>query len=75
MGMGYINCCNGCVPPKRTPTCHSTCKEYIKQKAASDAAREAVNRENRISYEIYTQRSTSVYKAQKRQRRGGKYAK
>ena len=20
--------CNGCVPPKRTVTCHSTCKEY-----------------------------------------------
>lgn len=27
-----IRCCNGCVPPKRHLNCHSTCKEYIKEK-------------------------------------------
>ena len=32
MAMG-IRCCKDCVPPKRTATCHSTCKEYLKEKA------------------------------------------
>lgn len=30
-------CCYGCVPPKREPGCHSTCPEYLKQKAEHDA--------------------------------------
>ena len=31
-----INCCNGCVPPKRNPYCHGTCPEYEKAKAKHD---------------------------------------
>ena len=27
--LNYIECpCDGCEPPERTPTCHSTCKKY-----------------------------------------------
>lgn len=35
-----IKCCNGCVPPKRTPTCHSTCPDYIIEKAFDEAERQ-----------------------------------
>ena len=27
-----INCCNGCVPPKRHIGCHATCEDYISEK-------------------------------------------
>ena len=34
-----ITCCNGCVPPKRTPTCKfdGSCNKYIEAKAKHDA--------------------------------------
>lgn len=28
-----IECCDGCVPPKRYPGCGATCKEYKEEKA------------------------------------------
>lgn len=28
--------CKGCVPPKRTPDCHSHCQEYADWKKAHD---------------------------------------
>lgn len=34
-----IECCNGCVAPKRYPGCHDHCPEYIKQKAKHDKER------------------------------------
>ena len=30
--MSGINCCKGCVPPKRFPGCGAKCAEYIRQK-------------------------------------------
>ena len=29
--------CKGCVPPKRTPTCHSSCTDYAEWKSGLDA--------------------------------------
>ena len=37
-----IHCCKGCVPPKRTKTCHSTCKEYRDEKAQYEKDKKAV---------------------------------
>lgn len=31
-----IFCCKDYVPPKRTPHCHSTCEDYIREKAEYD---------------------------------------
>lgn len=70
-----INCCKDCKPPKRTPTCHITCKEYRRQKEASEAKREEINRKNKTNYDIYDQRAKNVYKALKQRQQGGKYAK
>lgn len=33
----FPSCCDGCVPPKRTATCHCTCKEYKDAKSVHEA--------------------------------------
>jgi hypothetical protein len=34
-----IHCCKDCVPPKRHPGCHATCKTYIDERARYDKER------------------------------------
>ena len=41
--MSKITCCFKCVPPKRTPTCHSTCDDYLKERDAMLAEKAASN--------------------------------
>ena len=64
-----ISCCYGCVPPKRTPTCHGSCKEYAEQKAAHDAEREREIKKKIIDNEIYSQRGCAVAKAYRKRKR------
>lgn len=56
-------CCYGCVPPKREPGCHSTCPEYLKQKAAHDALKAKTDEQRRINQSIYYSRGDKVEKA------------
>ena len=63
-----ITCCNGCVPPKRTPTCHATCPEYIEAKAKHDAERELINKVERTRRDIYGQRGDSVRRARRKKK-------
>lgn len=43
------NCpCHGCIPPKRTATCHPECKEYINWKEQLDALNEQIREQKRI---------------------------
>ena len=63
-----IRCCNGCVAPKRTPTCHITCPEYIEQKAKHDAEREQINKAKMTQYNIRDQKSDGVYRANSRRK-------
>lgn len=41
-----INCCYGCVPPKRTPTCKfdGTCNKYAEAKKIHDEERAEIER-------------------------------
>lgn len=34
-----INCCNGCVPPKRSATCHASCPDYAEARTKHEAER------------------------------------
>jgi len=43
--MSKVAPCKGCVPPKRTPTCHTTCKDYLDWKTEWDAMREQIRKE------------------------------
>ena len=63
-----IRCCNGCVPPKRTPTCHATCPEYIQAKAKHDAQREQIRKADRTRHDIYGQKGDGVSRANRRKK-------
>ena len=67
-----INCCNGCVPPKRTPTCHfdGTCDKYIKAKEKHDAEREEQFKKSELRRNLYEQQCNAVRKAVNAKRRG-----
>ena len=46
--------CNGCVPPKRTSTCHSTCKDYKKWKIAYNAESAMIRENRRKHYGLFS---------------------
>lgn len=68
MSRSPIQCCNGCVPPKRTPTCHATCPEYAKEKAKHELERELQYKQRDVDSNIYAQRSRSVQRARRARR-------
>lgn len=65
-----IECCNGCVPPKRTPTCKfdGTCPKYAEAKARHDAEREQIRKTDRTRHDIYSQRGDGVRRAIRRRK-------
>lgn len=70
--MTTIGCCHGCVPPKRTPYCHSTCETYIAAKAEYEAKRREELKQRDIQARLRSQEMDSMeraYKAQRRKRR------
>lgn len=70
-----IKCCKGCVPPKRNPTCHGTCPDYIKEKAKHDAETAEDYKRRSIKSGLMIQQERAVNKAAKRKRKskGGNY--
>lgn len=67
-----IKCCNGCVPPKRTDTCHATCPDYIIDSAFHNVEKARENEKREIGNAIYSNRSVKVNNAMRR-RRNKKY--
>ena len=63
-----ITCCNGCVPPERTPTCHCTCTKYAEQKSKHDAELEQTNKAKLTRYNLNHQTGECVAKANKRKK-------
>lgn len=43
----FPDVCKDCVPPKRNPHCHGTCKEYKDAKAAHEAKLAQAQKESR----------------------------
>ena len=70
-----IECCRGCVPPMRTPTCKfdGTCNKYAEAKKKHDAEKAALDKKLAVDRGIYYQRGDKVYKARKRHIRGKLY--
>ena len=60
-----IGCCYGCVAPKRNPYCHSSCPEYIAEKAEHDKRKAEQDREREITGAIAGSRGNKVYNAMK----------
>lgn len=66
-----ISCCNGCVPPKRTPTCKfdGTCNRYAEAKAKHDAQKAEIDRKKNIEAGLTSQTVAGVDRAHKAQRK------
>lgn len=64
-----ISCCKNCVAPKRHLGCHSTCPEYLSEKAAHDEMMAAYAKEAKIDSAIIKQRNNAIRKARKKRRR------
>lgn len=47
-----INCCNGCVPPKRHVGCHATCEDYISEKKKHEETRAKIQKERKKENEF-----------------------
>lgn len=60
-----IQCCRYCVAPKRHPGCHSTCPEYLKEKALYDERKTAADQKKFTSQVVLSQRATAIRKALK----------
>ena len=63
-----IYCCNGCVPPKKSGTCHATCTDYIIDSAFHAVEKDAADQERQITNAIYYSRGEKVTKAMKYRR-------
>ena len=63
---GFFECCRHCVPPKRNPGCHSTCPEYLGERAEYDRKKAIEDEKMRIKNGCRSQREESVRKAMKK---------
>lgn len=64
-----INCCYGCVAPKRFPGCHGTCPEYLAEKEEHDRIKAQRDRERDITGAIIGDQMRKVYNAMKDRRK------
>ena len=58
-----INCCKGCVAPKRHTACHDTCEEYKAEKNAHEKRKLEYYGDPRVQSGLIAQRHASVSKA------------
>ena len=69
--METIKCCKDCI--KKQPGCHSSCSDYIIEKAFYEAQREEQTKKNLIRYGLYNQRDTVFRKYFKAFKKGTGY--
>lgn len=67
--MSTIQCCRGCIAPKRHPGCHDHCPEYIKERAAYDKKKAEHDLQRNIDCGLTSQVLRRVNRAQKARRR------
>ena len=63
MPMGVINCCRGCVAPKRHTACWGSCPEYLAERAEYDRKKAIKDKERDIHNGIYYERYKKIYQA------------
>lgn len=71
-----IFCCKDCVPPKRCLHCHSTCEDYIREKAEHDKinAKIAANRHARMDIDEYKIKGAMKMKRKLDRKKHGSYS-
>ena len=72
-----IQCCNGCVPPKRHLACWSDCPDYIAEKEEEDRKKTAYKQEHLAeTYRYAMLKEHHIYTIEKRRtKRGVTYRK
>ena len=60
-----IDCCNGCVPPKRHPGCHSDCPDYREKKAIYDREKAEADKKKAINHGLDAMAIAAVNRASK----------
>ncbi len=65
---GFFECCRYCVAPKRHPGCHSTCPDYLQQRAEYDKCKAIEDEKKRVKNGCRSQRGEAVRKAMKGKR-------
>lgn len=63
-----IDCCNGCVPPKRTSDCHSYCPEYTGQRAELDETKKEILKKSMVSSGVQGQRYDGIMRVTRKRR-------
>ena len=63
-----VTCCYGCVAPKRSPYCHSTCQEYLEARAEHEKEKEKLDRVRDTKCGIQNQKYARVYAAVRKRR-------
>lgn len=68
-----INCCYGCVPPNRTPTCKfdGTCNKYAEAKKKHDAEKAEKDRMESIERGINNHFAMVAYRVKKARHQKG----
>lgn len=70
-----INCCNGCVPPKRYPGCKAHCTDYMIDNAFHQAEKAERSKKVAIECGLYQQRYSAITKTAGKRRSGGSLSK
>ena len=70
-----INCCNGCVPPKRTPTCKfdGTCNLYAEAKEKHDQDMAAQRKKRDIEAGFRNHACDCIHRLRKIKRKKKRY--
>jgi hypothetical protein len=68
-----INCCYGCVPPKRTPTCKfdGTCNKYAAAKKKHDEEKMEIERKSSIERALNDHYAKVSYRVKKARHKKG----
>ena len=61
-----IKCCKNCVPPKRSPRCHSTCEDYLREKAEYEKEKSQRIKKSNEEKDILEYQLTQMRKCRKR---------
>ena len=63
-----IDCCNGCVPPKRHSNCHANCPEYTGQRAELEETKKEILKKSMVSSGVQGQRYDGIMRVTRKRR-------
>lgn len=59
--MGLFDCCENCLPPKRSEGCHAHCQEYLKNKIKKKLLKKLSKDQDNFEDYYFKQRAKNFY--------------